>query len=141
MRVRLSTALAISLLFIAAKLTSAQADVRLTKPPSLHKPFDERFPVNGYEPPRREMAVVRGLTTRDFEVQDEGVRQVVAVQETANMPLDVMVVVQPLASMVGSFQHRRMSLAASDGWERWMFPCGMHCLPRISNSTDGIGAR
>ena len=43
--------------------------------------------------------VVRGLTAANFEVFDQGVRQNIEVKETQNTPLDVVVVLQPMASM------------------------------------------
>jgi VWFA-related protein len=42
---------------------------------------------------------VPGLTTEDFEVTDRGVKQRISVTETQDSPLDVVVVLQPLASL------------------------------------------
>ena len=44
---------------------------------------------------------VRRLTKEDFEVFDERVRQEIAIVETENAPLDLLLVVQPLASVPG----------------------------------------
>lgn len=43
---------------------------------------------------------VRALRARDFIVIDNGVRQTVTVEETSDVPLDLVVVVQPLPSVV-----------------------------------------
>lgn len=42
---------------------------------------------------------VRGLQTKDFEVVDDGVAQEVSVEEMADRPLDLVLVVQPIGSI------------------------------------------